>query len=59
MSAPLPQRVCGSCRELTPRGAPACAACGEPFRSALRWKVPLIALLFVLALAVSLAIELR
>lgn len=56
--ATVTQRVCTACRNLTPATEPACSQCGAPFRSDLRWKVPLIVLLFALALAISVAIEL-
>lgn len=52
------QRVCTTCKSLTPASETACAHCGVPFRSDLRWKVPLIVVLFLVAFAISVAIEL-
>lgn len=52
-----PQRVCPRCKELSPAIGGACNYCGAPFTSDLRWKVPLIILLFAIAIAVSIAIQ--
>jgi len=52
------RRVCGRCHRMTPSNEPACSHCGAPHRSELRWKVPLIVFLFVLAFLVSLLLSL-
>ncbi|MGB3541777.1 hypothetical protein [Rubrivirga sp.] len=53
------QRVCPSCKGLTPSSRTSCAHCGRRFRNEMAWKIPLIVLLFVLAIAASVLIELE
>lgn len=48
-----PRRPCGQCRRMVPSSERACRNCGAVFRSDLRWKVPLIVFLFLLAFVVS------
>ena len=57
MATSVPQRVCASCKQLSPKTDPACAHCGTTFRSDMRWKIPLIVLLFVLAFVVSIWLQ--
>ena len=52
-----PQRVCPRCGELSPSAGGGCDHCGAAFTSDLRWKVPLIVLLFLIAFAVTIAVE--
>jgi hypothetical protein len=42
---------------MTPLNEPACCHCGQAIRSELRWKVPVIILMFVVAIAVSVAVQ--
>jgi len=53
-----PRVVCPSCRGQTPAAEPVCCHCRRPRRRELRWKIPLIIALFVLAVVVSVAARL-
>ena len=52
------RRVCPRCHRMTPADEPVCSHCGAAFRSELRWKIPLIIALFVLAFIVAVALQL-
>lgn len=54
----VPRKPCPHCQGWTPSAEPACCRCGERFKSELRWKVPLIIGIFLLAFLVSAAIHL-
>jgi hypothetical protein len=43
---------------MVPSSEPACPKCGAAFRSDLRWKIPLIVLLFLLAFVISVLLAL-
>ena len=51
----VPRRICSNklCRRMTPKSELACVHCGQNAKSELRWKVPLIILLFLLAFALA------
>lgn len=53
-----PRRPCGSCGRMSPSGESACWNCGAGFKSDMRWKIPLIVFLFLLAFVVSILIAL-
>ena len=53
-----PRRPCGKCRRMVPSSERACWNCGAAFSSDLRWKIPLIIFLFVLAFVVSVLLAL-
>lgn len=44
-----PRRPCATCGRMTPTADAACWNCGTVLKSELRWKVPVIILLFILA----------
>lgn len=48
-----PRRPCPKCGRLTPSTEQTCWNCGATFTSEMRWKIPLIIGLFVLAFALS------
>lgn len=48
-----PRRPCQKCRRMMPSNEPACRHCGATYKSDMRWKVPLIIFLFLLAFVVS------
>ena len=48
-----PRRPCGQCRRMVPTSERACWNCGAAFKSDMRWKIPLIVLLFLLAFVIS------
>jgi hypothetical protein len=52
-----PRRPCPKCGRLTPSNDPACWNCGATVTSEMRWKIPLIIGLFVLAFAVAIALR--
>jgi RNA polymerase subunit RPABC4/transcription elongation factor Spt4 len=52
-----PRVVCAHCKKMTPTAEPGCCHCGELRKSELRWKVPLIIALFVIAFAISIAVR--
>lgn len=52
-----PRRPCPKCRRMVPTNEPACWNCGSKFKSDLNWKIPLIILLFVLAIVLSILIR--
>lgn len=52
------RRPCVKCRRMVPSGERGCWNCGAAFRSDLRWKIPLIIFLFVLAFVVSVLLAL-
>ena len=43
---------------MTPKAENLCCHCGKPFRSEMRWKIPLIIGLFILAVIISIFVEL-
>jgi predicted amidophosphoribosyltransferase len=53
-----PRRPCGRCRQMAPSSERECRNCGAVFRSDLRWKVPLIVFLFLLAFVISVLLAL-
>jgi predicted amidophosphoribosyltransferase len=53
-----PRRPCGKCGQMVPSSERACWNCGAVFRSDLRWKIPLIVFLFLLALVISVLLSL-
>jgi hypothetical protein len=50
------RRPCGKCGRLSPSSESACRNCGAGFKSDLRWKVPLIVFLFLLAFVLSIVV---
>ncbi len=53
-----PRRPCGQCRRMVPTGERACWNCGAVFKSDMRWKIPLIIFLFILAFIISILLAL-
>ena len=53
-----PRRPCGSCGRMSPSSERACWHCGANFKSDMRWKVPLIVFLFLLAFVLSIVVAL-
>jgi predicted amidophosphoribosyltransferase len=53
-----PRRPCGKCGRMVPSKERSCWNCGTVFKSDMRWKIPLIVLLFLLAFAISIVIAL-
>ncbi len=53
-----PRRPCKTCGRMTPAAEAACWNCGAVVRSELRWKVPVIVLLFVAACILSVLLRL-
>lgn len=53
-----PRRPCVKCRRMIPSHERACWNCGATFKSDMRWKVPLIVFLFLLAFVVSVLLAL-
>ncbi len=53
-----PRRPCGECRRMVPSSERACWNCGAGFGSDLRWKIPLIVFLFLLAFVISILLAL-
>lgn len=53
-----PRRPCGKCGRLSPSSESACRNCGAGFKSDLRWKIPLIVFLFLLAFVLSIVFAL-
>ena len=53
-----PRRLCGNkqCGRMTPKAEKACVHCGQNTKSELRWKIPVIILLFVLAFGIALVV---
>lgn len=52
------RRRCAGCGRFSPTTEATCLNCGAPFRSELRWKIPLIILLFVVAIVISILLRL-
>jgi hypothetical protein len=52
-----PRRICANCQRQTPTAEPVCMHCGVAKANDLRWKIPLIILLFLIVFAISLAIH--
>lgn len=52
------RRVCATCGQVTPVAEPVCCRCGEKARSDLRWKLPVIVLIFAAALALAILVRL-
>ena len=44
-----PRRPCVKCRRMVPSSERSCWNCGAVFKSDMRWKIPLIVFLFLLA----------
>jgi len=42
---------------MSPTAEPDCCHCGTPFKSELRWKIPLIIGIFVVAIVLSVVIQ--
>ena len=53
-----PRTLCARCKHMTPIAEPACCHCGERRASELRWKIPLIIALFVVAIVLSIVLRL-
>lgn len=51
------RRVCHACGKMTPSSEATCCHCGRAFRSDLRWKIPVIIALFVVAFMLALLLE--
>jgi hypothetical protein len=51
------RRPCATCGRMRPSSERACWNCGAVARSELRWKVPLIVLMFLAAFALSLLLR--
>lgn len=52
-----PRRICSHCGKQTPQASPACTHCSTVHRSELLWKVPLIIGLFVIAVIITVLIN--
>lgn len=66
-SEPAPERICGDCkrdttmprhpckicRMIVPNSETHCWHCGAPVRSELRWKLPVIILVFVIVMLIN------
>lgn len=52
-----PRRPCPRCGYMVPSNEPTCWNCGTQFRSEMWWKIPLIILLFLIAIVLSLVIR--
>jgi len=53
-----PRRPCVKCRRMVPSSERTCWNCGAVFKSDMRWKIPLIVFLFVLAFIISILLAL-
>lgn len=53
-----PRRVCRGCGKMTPADERACCRCGAVATSELAWKVPLIIAIFVVGIAIAVALQL-
>ena len=53
-----PRRPCPHCRQMVPSNEPRCWNCGTQFRNEMWWKIPLIILLFVIAIIIGIVIRL-
>ncbi len=53
-----PRRPCRRCARMMPSKERSCWNCGAVFKSDMRWKIPLIVFLFLLAFAISAALAL-
>lgn len=53
-----PRRPCPTCRRMATTYEPVCWNCGTKFKSEMAWKIPLIILIFVLAITLSIVIRL-
>lgn len=51
------RRPCPTCGRMGPTSEPTCWNCGVAARSDLRWKVPLIVLMFLVALVLSILLN--
>jgi len=51
------RRLCPSCKKMSPLDEPECSHCGKLFRNELRWKVPVIIIMFVAAIAASVIVR--
>ena len=52
-----PRRPCNRCQRMVPTYEPVCWNCGSKFKSDLNWKIPVIILIFVLAIVLSILIR--
>lgn len=52
-----PRVVCPCCNKMSPSEEPDCCRCGERRKNELRWKVPLVIALFVLAFAIAIVVS--
>ena len=50
------RRPCQNCGKVMPSADADCPHCGARFRNPLRWKIPVIVLMFLLAFALSIAL---
>ena len=53
-----PRRPCTKCGRMVPSSERACWNCGAAFKSDMRWKIPLIIFLFLLAFLISVLLAL-
>ena len=53
-----PRRPCRRCGRMSPTAEPVCRNCGAKFKSDMAWKVPVIILLFALAIALGVILAL-
>ncbi|HWT01679.1 MAG TPA: hypothetical protein VN256_15640 [Pyrinomonadaceae bacterium] len=53
-----PRRPCPRCGRMAQTVEPACWNCGARFKSDMAWKIPVIILLFVLAIALGIVLGL-
>jgi len=53
----VPRKLCPQCRRWTPVPEPLCCRCGAKFKNELGWKIPLIFGLFLIGIAVAIAIR--
>lgn len=52
-----PRRPCPHCKRMALTTEPVCWSCGLKFKSDLNWKIPVIILMFVLAIVLSILIR--
>jgi hypothetical protein len=51
------RRICGRCQRQTPIAEKVCMHCKTPAGSEMSWKVPLIIVMFVAAIALAIALQ--
>lgn len=57
-SPAAPRRPCPACKNMTPLNEPTCSHCSMKIRSELRWKIPVIIVMFVAAFIAAIAVQL-